>query len=75
MLVPPKGRTTVLQELHGGHPGIKCMKSLARGIVWWPKLDKEIETMGMFLFYFSDLPRQSPSGSTDSLETAKPTMV
>ena len=45
VIVPPQGRTTVLQELHGGHPGITRMKSLARGIVWWPKLDEEIETM------------------------------
>jgi len=33
--VPPQGRTTVLQELHSGHPGITRMKSLARGIVWF----------------------------------------
>ena len=39
VIVPP----TVLQELHGGHPGMTCMKSLVRGIVWWPKLDDEIE--------------------------------
>lgn len=45
VIVPPQGRTTVLQELHGGHPGITHMKSLACGIVWWPKLDEEIETM------------------------------
>ena len=25
--------------------GITRMKSLAHGIVWWPKLDEEIETM------------------------------
>ena len=43
--IPPQGRTTVLQELHGGHPGITRMKSLARGLIWWPKLDEEIETM------------------------------
>ena len=45
VIVPPQGRTKVLQELHGGHPGITRMKSLALGIVWWPKLDEEIETM------------------------------
>ena len=45
VIVSPQGRTTVLQELHGGHPGITRMKSLACGIVWWPKLDEEIETM------------------------------
>ena len=45
VIVPPQGQTTVLQELHGGHPGMTRMKSLARGIVWWPKLDDEIELM------------------------------
>ena len=45
VVVPPQGRTTVLQELHGRHPGITRMKSLARGLIWWPKLDDEIETM------------------------------
>ena len=46
VIVPPQGRTTVLlQELHGGHPGMTRMKSLARGLLWWPKVDEEIETM------------------------------
>ena len=35
----------MLQELHGGHCGITRMKSLARTVVWWPKLDKEIDVM------------------------------
>ena len=29
----------------GGHCSIIYMKSLACGLVWWPKLDKEIEAM------------------------------
>ena len=29
VVIPPQGRTTVLQELHGGHWGITRMKSLA----------------------------------------------
>jgi len=45
MIVPPQGKATVLQELHDAHPGISRMKSLACGIVWWLKLDEEIETM------------------------------
>ena len=45
VVIPPQGRTTVLQELHGGHCGITRMKSLARTVVWWPKLDNEIEIM------------------------------
>ena len=45
IIVPLQGRTTVLHELHSGHPGITRMKTLARGIVWWPKIDEEIEVM------------------------------
>ena len=34
VVIPPQGRITVLQELHGGHCGITRMKSLARTVVW-----------------------------------------
>ena len=40
-----QGRQHVLEILHEGHPGISRMKSLARGIVWWPKLDADQETL------------------------------
>ena len=43
MIIPLPGRAIVLNELHEGHPGISRMKSLARTIVWWPDMDREIE--------------------------------
>ena len=38
------GQEHVLTLLHEGHPGILRMKRIARGMVWWPNIDAEIET-------------------------------
>ena len=43
VVVPRKGWDRVLEVLHEAHPGIVRMKSFARGFVWWPGLDEQIE--------------------------------
>ena len=44
VVIPLPGRDGLLAELHGGHPGVSRMKALARGLVWWPLLDRDIES-------------------------------
>ena len=45
VVVPPAGRQKIMEELHQGHPGITRVKGLARGFVWWPGMNFDLENM------------------------------
>ena len=42
VIIPMLGRPEVLDLLHDGHPGITKMKNIARQVVWWPSIDKDL---------------------------------
>ena len=43
VVIPSQGRTYMRNELHLGHPGICRMKALAISVMWWPKMNSELE--------------------------------
>jgi hypothetical protein len=45
IVIPKILRKTLLQELHAGHFGMNRTKTLARSVLYWPSIDKDIENM------------------------------
>lgn len=43
-VIPRELRAKVLAAAHRGHPGEKAMKSILRGVVWWPGMLTHVES-------------------------------
>ena len=44
VLIPTNNRQSILNQLHTSHQGVQTMQALARNSVFWPGINKEIET-------------------------------
>uniref|UniRef100_A0A1I7T583 RNA-directed DNA polymerase n=1 Tax=Caenorhabditis tropicalis TaxID=1561998 RepID=A0A1I7T583_9PELO len=45
IIIPKALRSRVLKTLHQAHQGMERMKKIARSYVFWPSIDKDIETL------------------------------
>lgn len=43
IVIPSKLQKRIIRQLHRGHPGIVNMKAIARGYVYWPHIDRQLE--------------------------------
>ena len=63
-----------MQMLHEGHPGMTRVKEIARGVVWWPGIDADIERKIKDCPECRNAPEISTHGCPTPMEMAKPTM-
>ena len=43
VVIPQQHRQSIVDEVHVGHPGVCRMKAIARSIMWWSKMDVDLE--------------------------------
>ncbi|VDP83414.1 unnamed protein product [Echinostoma caproni] len=61
IIVPPKLRIAVLNELHSGHLGIEKMKSLTHLTCWRPELDHGLNRVAKFCADYLHKDNRQPS--------------
>ena len=44
VVIPAALRQRILEEIHADHQGIVRSKAIARSYIWWPSVDKAIES-------------------------------
>ena len=59
-MVPSAGRQAVLEPLHEAHPGVSRVRGLARSYIWWPYIDKDVDSVVKACFECQQT-RHSPS--------------
>ena len=75
VVIPSKARPRMLEVLHEGHPGISKAKALARGYIWWPKIDGDLERAVRSCVQCQEYSWMLCSSSATPLGIANPTMV
>lgn len=63
IVIPESLRVAILNEIHKTHLGIVKMKGMARGYLWWPSLDKNLEDVSKSCedcLLFKSSPPKSP---------------
>ena len=72
VVIPPKYRSKILEDLHDQHPGTCRMKASARSYLWWPGSRNRVR--GSYLSCLSSEFKDSTIGASTSVEFAKSTV-
>ena len=70
VVIPTKLCSQVLDEMHDGHLGVVKMKSFARSRVWWPGIDKDLESLAKKVWRLATKSQYATRSSTHSMGLA-----
>lgn len=60
VVVPTCSRKRMLKRIRQGHSGIERSKAIARGIMFWPRIDNDIEMFRMIASAAKSPPQANP---------------